>query len=164
MTTENPLTENVTAQSQNLIMDENGHTVSPPSLLLLKGKKNKGTYIGYQDKFLHEITLQKKTKKTLIYIYVHNFFLQDINRSNISCRVWSYSVSTKFRHELIEPSAREVFIFWTLVEREGRVGDWGEEKKTFLKPSETRNSVRAKKLFIRRLNKLMAKFSGHAVW
>ena len=65
MTTENPLTENVTAQSQNLIMDENGHTVSPPSLLLLKEKKIKGTYIGFQDRFLHEITLQKKKNADL---------------------------------------------------------------------------------------------------
>ena len=34
-----------------------------------------------------------------------------------------YSVSTNFRLELKEPSAREVSIFWTLVEREvlGRV-------------------------------------------
>ena len=30
----------------------------------------------------------------------------------------TYSVSTNFRLELIEPTAREVFIFWTLVERE----------------------------------------------
>ena len=30
----------------------------------------------------------------------------------------SYSVSTNFRLELIELSAREVFIFWILVERE----------------------------------------------
>ena len=29
-------------------------------------------------------------------------------------------VSTNFRLELIEPSAREVFIFWTLVKREER--------------------------------------------
>ena len=34
-----------------------------------------------------------------------------------------YSVSTKFRLELIATSARKVFIFWTLVEREkGRGG------------------------------------------
>ena len=31
-----------------------------------------------------------------------------------------YSVSNNFRLKLIEPSAREVFIFWTLVEREER--------------------------------------------
>ena len=29
-------------------------------------------------------------------------------------------MSTNFRLKLIEPSAREVFIFWTLVEREER--------------------------------------------
>ena len=34
----------------------------------------------------------------------------------------TYSVSTKFRLELIEPTAREVFIFWTLVERDDRKG------------------------------------------
>ena len=32
-------------------------------------------------------------------------------------------VSTNFCLELIEPSAREVFIFWTLVEREERGGE-----------------------------------------
>ena len=31
-----------------------------------------------------------------------------------------YSVSTNFRLEFIEGSSREVFIFWTLVEREER--------------------------------------------
>ena len=34
----------------------------------------------------------------------------------------AYSVSTKFRLELIEQTAREVFIFWTLDEREERGG------------------------------------------
>ena len=33
-----------------------------------------------------------------------------------------YSVSTYFRFALMESSAREVFIFWTLVEREERGG------------------------------------------
>ena len=37
--------------------------------------------------------------------------------------------------ELIEPSAKEVFIFWTLVEKEER-GVCGEEKRTWLKPSD----------------------------
>ena len=31
----------------------------------------------------------------------------------------TYIVATNFCLELIEPSARKVFIFWTLVEREG---------------------------------------------
>ena len=34
----------------------------------------------------------------------------------------AYSVSTKFRLELIEQTAREVFNFWTLDEREERGG------------------------------------------
>ena len=34
--------------------------------------------------------------------------------------IHTYSWSTYFRLELIEPSAREIFIFWTLVEREER--------------------------------------------
>ena len=33
---------------------------------------------------------------------------------------FTYSVSINFRLELIMPTAREVFIFWTLVEREER--------------------------------------------
>ena len=39
-----------------------------------------------------------------------------------------YSVSTNFCLELIGPSARGVF--WTLVEREERVGERGEENIT----------------------------------
>ena len=56
-----------------------------------------------------------------------------------------YSVSTNFRLELIEPPAREEFLFFGLLSREqsGR----GEEKKTWLKPSETQSSVRPKKNF-----------------
>ena len=37
-----------------------------------------------------------------------------------------YSVATTFRLELLEPSARELFIFWTLVEREER---WASEER-----------------------------------
>ena len=32
----------------------------------------------------------------------------------------TYSVTTNFRPELKEPAAREIFIFWTLFEREER--------------------------------------------
>ena len=39
----------------------------------------------------------------------------------------SHSLSTNFRLELIEPSPREVFNFWTLVEREDRRGRAIEE-------------------------------------
>ena len=42
----------------------------------------------------------------------------------------TYSVSTNFRLELIEPTAREVFIFWTLVEREDRKGLERREERT----------------------------------
>ena len=45
-----------------------------------------------------------------------------------------YGASTNFRLEIIEPSAREEFIFWTLVEKEER---WASEKR--------RNSARAQK-------------------
>ena len=52
-----------------------------------------------------------------------------------------YSVSTHFRLELIEPSAREVFILGTLVDREERWrGRVRKGKRTLLKSSETRNS------------------------
>ena len=37
-----------------------------------------------------------------------------------TCRTNQYNLSTNFRLEVIEPPAREVFIFWTLVEREER--------------------------------------------
>ena len=46
-----------------------------------------------------------------------------------------FSLSANFRLELVEPSARE----------RRAVGERGEEKRTWLKPSETRNKVRAKK-------------------
>ena len=55
-----------------------------------------------------------------------------------------YSMSTSFRLELIEPSAREVYIFWTLFEREER--GWGRVrrcKEKLVKPSETRSSQRS---------------------
>ena len=52
-------------------------------------------------------------------------------------------MSTYFRLELIEPSAREVFIFWTLVEREKR--EASEEGGEQNKPNEIRNSVTAQK-------------------
>ena len=39
------------------------------------------------------------------------------------------SVSTNLRLELIEPSAREVFLFWNLVERENREGGSSEEEE-----------------------------------
>ena len=51
------------------------------------------------------------------------------------------SVSTSFRRELIEPSARCIF-FWS-VEKSG--GRQRKGKTTWLKPSETRNSVSVKK-------------------
>ena len=38
-------------------------------------------------------------------------------------------MSTNFNLELIEPSAREVFIFWTLVEREEQGGASEERRK-----------------------------------
>ena len=54
-----------------------------------------------------------------------------------------YSVSTNFCLRLIEPSAREVFIFG-LLSREMSGGELREEKRTWPKSSEIRNSVRAK--------------------
>ena len=71
-------------------------------------------------------------------------------------------MSTNFRLNLIEPSAREVYIFGTLVEREY----WGEqerkEKRTWLKPSETRKQLTFN-ISSRQLFKLLVKISGHAV-
>ena len=80
-----------------------------------------------------------------------------------------YSVFTNFRLELTESSAREVFNFWTLGrEREERGDECGEEKGTWLKPSQTRNSsVRAqKKLLTLNLSsrRFTVKTSGHAVY
>ena len=72
--------------------------------------------------------------------FVHSFLF-------VSCKpclhhnyYWRYSVSTNFRLEYIEASAREVFIFWYEREKRG-----GEEKRTWLKPCETQNSAKAKK-------------------
>ena len=61
-----------------------------------------------------------------------------------------------FPREVIEPSARVVFIFglWSREKSRERVRN---EKTTLLNFSETRNSVRAKKCFSRRLYKLQAK-------
>ena len=47
-----------------------------------------------------------------------------------------YTVATNFRLEFLEPSAREVSIFWTLVKRE----EWRasqERRREHGKPSET---------------------------
>ena len=52
-------------------------------------------------------------------------------------------MSTYFRLELIESSAKEVFIFGGLWSREKREG--ASEKKTLHKSSETRDSIKAKK-------------------
>ena len=41
--------------------------------------------------------------------------------------MYFYSVSINIRFEFIEPSAREVFNFWTLVEREERGGGLSDE-------------------------------------
>ena len=60
---------------------------------------------------------------------------------------------SNFCLELIKPSARKVFIFW---------GEGGEEKRTWLKPSETRNRVRvllALNLSSRRHFELQAKIN-----
>ena len=64
--------------------------------------------------------------------------------------------------------AREVFTFWTLIEREEQ-GGASEERRTWLKPSETRNSDRDLKKLLnlnrssRWLYMLQTKISGHAV-
>ena len=68
----------------------------------------------------------------IVLAYVHVFFTH-------TCTLFIHIVSTNFRQELMEPSAREV-IFWTLVEREEQ--EASEERRREL--SETRNSVRAK--------------------
>ena len=49
-------------------------------------------------------------------------------------------MSTNFRLELIEPSAREIFFI-----REKSRDKWGEEMTTWLIPSEMWNSIRAQK-------------------
>ena len=91
-----------------------------------------------------------------------SWFVVPLNRG-----VQKYSVSTNFRLEFIKQSAREVSIFWTLVEREEREGDWGRRVEHGLNLA--RNIVRAKKncwlskFSGRRLYKLQAKISGHAV-
>ena len=75
-------------------------------------------------------------------------------------------MSINFRLELIEPSAREVFIFWTLVKREeqGMSEERKREQGSNLARLET--ALELKKmlplnLFSRRLCRLQAKISGH---
>ena len=64
----------------------------------------------------------------------------------------------------LEPSASEVLIFWTPVEREDRGARESKEKRTWPKLRETRNSIRAKNLLTlnisrRRFYKLQAKIN-----
>ena len=91
--------------------------------------------------------------------YIYTFHTTCVHRLPLRLeRIW-YSVSTNF------------FIYYLSFQlwRKERGGEWGEEKRTWVKPSETRNSVRAKnklltlKLSCRRLYKLQIKISGHAV-
>ena len=94
------------------------------------------------------------------------------NWYRVSGNEWQkrYSMSTNLRLEHIGPasSARDVFIVWTLVEREDG-GGASEERRTWLKPTETRNSVRALKKLLtinissRQLYRHQAKISGHNV-
>ena len=60
-----------------------------------------------------------ETKVIVMYLIKAFFFIIQLLKQSI-CPVYMNSVSTNFRMELIEPSAREVLIFWTLVEREER--------------------------------------------
>ena len=59
--------------------------------------------------------------------------------------VYRYSVSTNFRLPLIEPSAREVYIFLSRFEREERRGRVRSGKNNMVTLTQTRNSVRAQK-------------------
>ena len=73
--------------------------------------------------------------------------------------IYMYSVSTNFRLKLIEPSAREVFTFWTLVVRENR----GRVRRGELEIASELKKMLTLNLSSRRLFKLQAKISGHSL-
>ena len=54
-------------------------------------------------------------------------------------------MSTNFCLRLTEPSAREVLIFWFLIEREEQRASKRKKRRTWLKPTEDRNSITAEK-------------------
>ena len=74
-----------------------------------------------------------------------------------------------FAWRLANRLLQRYLLFWLWSrEKSGRRCEWGEEKRTWLKPSETQKIVRAKKLLTliltsTRLYNLKAEISGHAV-
>ena len=79
--------------------------------------------------------------KSHLFFWIREYFYSQ----NVLLLLSSYSVFTNFRLKIIDQSPREVFIYWTLVDRREWGGEWGKEKKIWLKHSETRNSVRAQR-------------------
>ena len=62
-----------------------------------------------------------------LYFNLYSAYVHVPFHSMQSAPLYAYSVSPNFCLQLIEPSAKEIFNFWTLVERE--TSEEGEENK-----------------------------------
>ena len=55
----------------------------------------------------------------------YKYQAEDVDELNFE--VIMHTITTNVRLEFVEPSARKVFILWTMVERKESGSEWGEE-------------------------------------